>query len=479
MTPVKHLENYCYVTIITTSTEEQPILLFPDILVNLASSFVLEARGNPQGLGVLEEKRLLAGEYNFPDLKAIEGEEEREVLLDSATVLFLEKNLCFRESLGGAQQRSLLVFPSLINEKRPKTSGIITEDDVSYLVSGSVENVYASLVVLLGYTDHFTRKNQWQNQAQYELKADQICGFRQLSEHEGEIELTLYYNQNTPQPGRMLFQGLFETFLLHRDVEVTRYEVVLCPNPECQEQQERAAVMKRIEKGKSEIFCSNCGMKIPIPETKALNPAAHLDRDTLAREEASVARRTQFEAALVRIKAILREMREEAPEPICFISYAWGVPEHEKWVLQLAKDLRNAEIKVLLDRWHNEPGDSITRFISNIAVVDFALAVGTKKYREKFEIETADPVVDMEIRLIETRLRKRSAIRKTVIPLLLEGAQGEAFPPLFEDSVYINFKDEKRYFVELFRLILRLYGIPFDHPGLDELIASMEPRNFN
>ncbi len=477
MTAVKHLENHGYVTICTGSNDEQFILLFPDILVNLAASFVLEARGNPQGLGVLEEKKLLAGEYNFSDLKKIENTEEREVLLDSATLLFVKQNICFRESLDGALKRSLLVFPSLINEKRPKISNIITEDDVSYGVAGFVENVYASMVVLLGYTENFTRKNQWQNQAQYELQENEVCGFRQKSEHEGEIELTLYYNEATPHNGRMLFQGLFETFLQHRDVAITRFEVVQCSN--CDERQERAAVMKRIEKGQKVIFCNNCGNETAIPRTKELTPVPGVDRETIVREEGVVKRRTQFEAALVRVKAILRELGEEKEivEPSCFISYAWGEAAHEKWVLQLAKDLRNVDIDVLFDRWHNVPGSSIAKFISKIAVVDFALAVGTEKYREKYETEEADPVVDMEIRMFETRLRKRTEIRETVLPLLLEGTQTSAFPPLFEDSVYINFTDEKRYFVELFRLILRLYNIPFDYPGLVELMDSMQPKD--
>jgi len=474
MTAVGHLENHGYVRLCDTSGGERVILLFPDILVNLASSFVLEARGNLQGLGVLEERKLLAGDYDFPDLKTVESEAEREVLLDTATTLFLKRNVCFRETLEGANKHTLLVFPSLINEKRPRTTDIETEDDVSYLVQGAVENVYASMVVLLGYTEHFTRKHQWQNQAQYELKENQICGFRQSSEHEGEIELTLYYSKVMPNHGRLLFQGLFESFLLHRDINITRYEVVQCPK--CKERQERAAVKKRLENKHKNIFCSNCGQEISILDTAAWTPVMSESSSVITSEKARVSKRTKYETALVRIKAILRELgRNAKPSPSCFISYAWGVEAHEKWVLRLAKDLRNAEIDVWFDRWHNVPGSSITKFVDKLDEVSFALAVGTEKYLEKYKTEISDPVVDAEIRMIQTRLRKRTAIRETVIPLLLDGSQKTSFPPLFEDSVYVSFKDEKRYFVELFRLILRLYNIPFDYPGLDELMATMEP----
>lgn len=57
-----------------------------------------------------------------------------------------------------------------------------------------MENVYAALVVLLGYTQTFIRVNQWQNQAQYEMDSGEIFGFRQIEERAGEIELILYYH---------------------------------------------------------------------------------------------------------------------------------------------------------------------------------------------------------------------------------------------------------------------------------------------
>ena len=49
---------------------------------------------------------------------------------------------------------------------------------MAYTASGAVENVYASLVVLMGYTQTFTRTNQWRNHARYEVGRGQVCGFR-------------------------------------------------------------------------------------------------------------------------------------------------------------------------------------------------------------------------------------------------------------------------------------------------------------
>jgi hypothetical protein len=112
LTAVGHLENHGYVKKLKTSKGEPRILLAPELLNNLAASFVLEARRNQEGLGSLEEKRLLSGEYKFPELEKL-TKTERDILLDSGAVLFLEHNVCFRET-NPLNNHAYLVFPELI-----------------------------------------------------------------------------------------------------------------------------------------------------------------------------------------------------------------------------------------------------------------------------------------------------------------------------------------------------------------------------
>ena len=138
-------------------------------------------------------------------------------------------------------------------------------DDISYVVRGRVENLYASLVVLLGYTPSFIRINQWQNQAQYEMGAGEVCGFRLIEEREGEIELVLYYDDKMPDTGAASIQELFEQFLYQRDVEVTRFPPVICPKGH---RIERATVINRVREGKTFVFCDECGDKTSCPISK-------------------------------------------------------------------------------------------------------------------------------------------------------------------------------------------------------------------
>jgi len=56
---------------------------------------------------------------------------------------------------------------------------------------------------------------------------------------------------------------------------------------------------------------------------------------------------------LFRLKTYVTE--QKIVQPNCFISYAWGNPEHERWVEKLlATDLQKAGVNVLLwDKWAN------------------------------------------------------------------------------------------------------------------------------
>lgn len=470
MTAVGHLANHGYVIVLRGSEGSQSILLKPDLLANLASSIVLEARRDSRGLGVLDESRLLAGDYHFLELDDLE-KDECDILLNAAVVLFLEHNLCFRETFN---HQTFLVFPSLINEKRPKIEDFGLIEGASYHVKGAVETVFASLVVLLGYTNTFIRTHQWQNQAQYEMGENEICGFQQTENRDGELELVLYYGERTPEPVRLMFRGMFERFLSRRKLEISRYQPIICTNPICNASLARNVVLAQLNRGKNFSFCNDCGKKLSLPSPEPLTRLSQQEESDLDIQQEIAKRRTAFEAALVHVKTLLRD-RDEEKKPTCFISYAWGVTEHERWVLQLAKDLRNSGINVLLDRWHSPPGSNLDLFVDRILSSDFVIPVGTPKLQEKYKVEHLDPVVAAELNLINLRVRQPTAYGNTVLPVLLYGDAQTSFSPQLQTLVSVDFRDSANYFRKLFDMIWRLYELPFDNPLLEELQASMSP----
>src|SRR5262249_25421193 len=153
------------------------------------------------------------------------------------------------------------------------------------------------LVVLLGYTNDFTRTDQWQNQAQYEVGAGEVCGFRQVAEHEGEIDLVLYYGPTAKPDTRRRFRLLFEKVLAGRRVTTARYPPLVCP--ECHYRQERAVVVRRTQEGRGFLFCSNCGRQIPLAGAAAEVVPSAEELRLLDQEQATAGLRTKFEAALV------------------------------------------------------------------------------------------------------------------------------------------------------------------------------------
>ena len=465
LTAVGHLAKHGYITLLRKSSQEQTILLTPSRLNNLAASFVVEARRDPKGLGVLDEARVLAGDYPFLEVADL-SLEEKQTMLDATTTIFLRNNICFRETLG---TRSLLVFPGLINLKRSILEQAETVEDVSYTVTGAVENVYAALVVLLGYTNTFTRTNQWQGQAQYELGEGEICGFRQLEEREGEIELGLYYGKATSRHTRLLFQGAFEKFLRGRDVTVTMYPRVVCP--QCSEVQNRNMVVTRIREDKRFLFCSECGGRIDLTPAGEPIMLSGSDRERLEGERVRVGVKTVFEASLVSLKRLLAHKNPTT----CFVSYAWGNHVHERWVRRLAADLRNAGIVIVLDQRDAGIGTNIARFISGIAESEYVIVVGTTSYAQKYEnrISAYGSVVAAEVDLINQRLTGTELQKLSVLPVLLEGTEHTALPPLVRGRVYADFRDDTMYYPNLLDLILRLNDLRFDDPAIAHLRESV------
>jgi hypothetical protein len=420
MTATGHLENHGYVAVLTSSAGQQFILLLPTILPDLASSIILQADKNPRDLGALSETVLLRGGYQFPELVGL-GKSEQEVLLDAMVVRFLRHNVCFRETLGAD---TLLIFPGLIKQKRPLRDEVETFDDVSYVIRGKVENIYSAIAVLLGYTPTFARVSQWQSQAQYEFAPGQVCGFRMQQEREGEVELVLYYSPAMPSYGRSLFQGLFEKFLYERDVDVTRFAPVTCRNGH---RQERATVVQRRRDGKGFVFCGECGQKVVLTGTADPPFLGSSVSHQVRREESLALLRSAYEVNLARIKAY----RRDRAAPRCHLS-----PDGDEaaWVRKLRQDLREAGV---------------------------------------YLIEHADDVADDDLMLVVGT--PRAARRRMVLLLAEGGGPASQLTGSFSDPV-IDFRDETRYTLGLFDLVLTLHAIPLDHDAFSPLRKAMDAQ---
>lgn len=443
MTAVGHLQTHGYVTILKSSSGETYILLTPDLLVNLASSIVLLADKHPRELGAVSETELLAGRYPFNELAGLD-EAERQILLDAAALRFLEHNVCFRETFGSD---TLLIFPGLIKQKRPLKDDFLAPDDISYVVRGRIENLYAMLVVLLGYTPSFSRINQWQNQAQYEMGKDEICGFRLIEDREGEIELLLYYSEHMPQRGRASFQELFERFLYQRDVEVTRFTPVMCPKGH---RLDRATAMRLIREGKTFAFCAECGGKVDLPEIDRPGIGTGAS-GWLQREEAAARLRSMYEVHLSNIKSYRRGWAT----PRCHLSRA---PGQEECAAKIIHDLQDAGVYIVEDA-------------AQVQLDDYIVVLDTPDYQRIWRNPTQ--AFASEVKLVKDRM---AGGKSRLISIVVKGKPSSAPSHDLRSCTPGDFCDVTHYPVSLFDLVLNLYAIPFIHAGFAPLRESLHQQ---
>lgn len=458
MTAVGHLASHGYVGLLDGGSH---ILLAPEVLANVASSLVLEARRHPQGLGALDERELLRGAVRLPEVEEL-PDEARRLLVEAAIALFIEHHLCFRESVG---RDTLLVFPALINERRPSGDHDATRDAVTYRVRGRVENVYASLVVRLGYTRHFIGTHHWRDQAQYRARYQMddtgACGFRQIAERAGEIELVVEYGVGFT--ARRFFEGLIEAFLRSREVAVTRFPREDCPA--CGYAIERATFIRRIDEGKGFVFCPECGEKQAVPKQGEVITLAPAERARVVEAQQQTRRRTDYEQALVAVKA---KLAPDAGRPTAFLSYAWGAAAHAEWMRELDRDLRNADVEVLFDQRDNAAlGRDVARFVERLDAVQWVIVVGTPGYLAKHSTAERTKVVAAEMDLVHQRLVGAQARPDSVIPLLVEGEAATALPPLLRGLTYGDMRDDAGYFATLFDVVLTLHGVPQTDPEIN------------
>lgn len=438
MTAVGHLETHGYIGVLRSAAGEQSILITPELLTTLASSIVLLADKHPRELGAVSETELLQGKYQFDELAGLPPAES-QILLDAVILRFLQHNICFRETLGN---ETLLIFPNMIKLRRPLQDDLPSTDDIAYVVRGRVENLYSSLVVLLGYWPWFTRVNHWQNQAQYEMGEGEICGFRLKELREGEIELVLYYSDRVPLDGRAKFQEMFEQFLYQRDANVQRFPAVVCPNGHSQE---RDMVMMRAREHKQFMFCNECGTKFELPDFDKLQSIGTSASPWLQHQEAAARLRSAYEMHLTKIKAYRRNWTV----PRCYVSH---VDAQAAWAKQLIEDLRDAGVYVVEQA-------------AQVQSDDFVVVLDTPAYQKAFHAR----LLAADRPLVKARLDKGRQLISLAVT-------GRADVHKFQTCKPGAFTDETHYPIGLFDLVLNLYAIPFTHAGFAPLRQALHEQ---
>jgi hypothetical protein len=238
----------------------------------------------------------------------------------------------------------------------------------------------------------------------------------------------LYYGDQMPAGGRIKFQELFEQFLYQRDVEVTPFPPVVCPNGH---RQKRDAVMEAVRERLLSMYCYKCGKQTDLPKFDR-PPTIGIDASPwLQREEAAARLRSAYEVQLTKVKGYRRGWAT----PRCYVSH---LPAQETWAKEMIHDLRD-----------------VVEQATQVQPDDFLIVVDTPAYQKAFS--TAALAADAP--LVRARLGKE---KRRLLSLALTG---QSIAHTLKSCTFGNFRDEMHYPVGLFDVVLKLYAIPFEHVG--------------
>lgn len=145
-----------------------------------------------------------------------------------------------------------------------------------------------------------------------------------------------------------------------------------------------------------------------------------------------------------------------------FISYSWTTPEHEEWVLDLAKRLISDGVEVVLDKWDSVEGQNLNAFMEKSvtdSTIQKVLVICDELYTKK--ADGYEGGVGTETVIISKEVYKDAAQTK-FIPIIAEkGTEGQVYMPVyFGTSKYIDLSSDEVYEENYERLLRNLYGKP-------------------
>jgi predicted MPP superfamily phosphohydrolase len=236
------------------------ILLRPELINKYASVIINAARNHPDGVGTILERDIVTARLPFDGFSSEERlpSHEEKLILESTVELFIRNNLAFREM-------GRLIFPSQLRVRSNSYSLEHPSAEVFYEFSGSVEAIYASLVVCLNYTHDFHLENLWNYAAEFSRDGSHLGFFMQeIGEGLGKLEIYFYTGVNDFD--RVTFIRFICSHLHSKGIDLHEYIRLYCPNLECvREVTNREAIETRVKAGKLEIFCQFCDAAVLIP----------------------------------------------------------------------------------------------------------------------------------------------------------------------------------------------------------------------
>lgn len=148
--------------------------------------------------------------------------------------------------------------------------------------------------------------------------------------------------------------------------------------------------------------------------------------------------------------------------PRLFISYSWSTPEHEQWIIDLATELVNSGVEVILDKWDLREGHDSVAFMEKMVTdqsISKVILICDQVYASKADGRAGG--VGTETQIISGEVYSKQDQDKFVAVIAEKDAEGKPYlPTYYKSRIYVDLSESDRY-SENFEKLLRWI---FDKP---------------
>jgi GTPase SAR1 family protein/predicted phosphodiesterase len=329
------------------------LILEVEQIERYAGSLIVAARENLQRVPAIEVGRLFSPNMEFPGIKPEERlpEDQELPVLNCVIELLIESGLCLRH-------QGLLVFPWLFQPTHSEAGA-----DFSHAISlhydffGPIDNIYASLISALAFSQRFGSMRLWENRAEFGDPGKDSSGVRRVCSSSqrarGIAQLEVYFDDGTDEKMRDLFVNFVEQHLSDLGVEFLERLSITCV---CGKVFSQDALRLRLSEGKTHIGCEACDRRTLLTQgaqqSRERNPA--LVWEVQALRTTIRERRIQTAAEVKVIMSSENNVRQLQHTPIRILHLSdlhIGAKDDPISLLEpLAADLRNREYGLGVER---------------------------------------------------------------------------------------------------------------------------------
>ncbi len=148
--------------------------------------------------------------------------------------------------------------------------------------------------------------------------------------------------------------------------------------------------------------------------------------------------------------------------PNLFVSYSWSTPDHEQWVIDLATELRQSGVEVILDKWDLREGHDAVAFMEKMVTdpaITKVMIVSDMTYAAKADDRKGG--VGTETQIISREVYERTSQEKFVLVVTERDSDGKPYlPTYYKSRIYIDLSESDKYSENFERLLRWIFDKP-------------------